>query len=129
MIEPNIVPLERHRDQRGWVSEIYSGELDDEIRNIHLGTMTPGSIRGNHRHERTREWITFMQTPVTVRWGPQENFEEDVLEEPSTVELPVSLPHAFKNSGQSDVPFVAYTDTFYREENPDVEEVPLFPSD
>lgn len=126
MTEPTITPLDRHRDERGWVSEIYSGELGEDLRNIHLGTMTPGTVRGNHRHERTREWITFLGTPITVRWGDPGESYETVLEEPATVQLPVSLPHAFKNTGSATVSFVAYTNTLYEEENPDVVPVELF---
>ncbi|MFB6226740.1 MAG: hypothetical protein ABEH89_00250 [bacterium] len=127
MTDPTITQLKRHTSPRGWVSEIYSGELGENLRNIHLGTMTAGAVRGNHKHTSTREWITFLQSPVLIRWGTPDDFEELEITEPSVVELPVGQPHAFKNNGTSVVSFAAYTNSFYDEENPDVIPVNLFP--
>ena len=51
--------ISKFEDERGWmVNLIEKGFLDKErIKNIHLGTITPGQIRGNHFHEKQKEWL------------------------------------------------------------------------
>lgn len=118
--------LDVHRDERGWVSEIYSGIEDVEIRNIHLGTMESNVVRGNHVHQQTSEWISFLNGPVQIRWREETGKNERLLEKPTRIYLPPGIPHAFRNPGDSVVNFAAYTDRRYREENPDVRTVKLF---
>jgi len=120
-----VQELNVHSDERGWVSEIYSGIEDVELRNIHLGTMKPGAIRGNHVHRQTREWISFLEGPVEVCWREDSERIERELEDPSRIYLPPETPHAFRNPGNQTVTFAAYTDTHYREENPDARPVEL----
>jgi dTDP-4-dehydrorhamnose 3,5-epimerase-like enzyme len=122
----SIEPLERYEDERGWVSEVYSGELGPELQNIHLGTMEPGVVRGNHAHLESREWIVFHQPLVHVRWREDDETIDAVTEEPSLVTLPENTPHAFKNESDDTVSFTAYRNTQYDEENPDSKEVELF---
>ncbi len=124
-----IEKVDVHRDERGWVSEVYSGVENVEIRNIHLGTMKPGTIRGNHVHEQTGEWISFLQGPVQVCWEEESNRLERVLHEPSQLYFSPGVPHAFRNSGHETVTFAAYTDTRYNEENPDARTVNLLDAD
>lgn len=122
---PNFEELETHGDHRGWVSEIYSGDRELDLRNVHYGTIEPGCVRGNHVHERTREWISFVGTPVEVRWSTDGDRESIILEEPFRVYLPPGVGHAFRNAGEETLLFAAYTNRRYREEDPDVSEVPL----
>ena len=82
-------------------------------------------MRGNHVHERTREWISFSGAPVTVRWRSPENENSRTLDEPFQVYLPPGVAHAFRNAGDEPLLFAAYTDNRYEEENPDVSETPL----
>lgn len=125
MNSPQFEELETHADRRGLVSEIYSGRDDLSIRNIHCGTIEPDCVRGNHVHEETREWISFLGSPVTVRWQTDEREQSRTLEQPCRVHLPPGVAHAFRNDGEESLFFAAYTDTRYVEENPDVSEVPL----
>lgn len=120
-MEATIEPLQAHRDERGWVSEVYSGGLGETLRNIHLGTLREGFVRGNHVHPNSREWIVFLDTPVVVALGPAEDPDRRRLTQPSRVHLPAGVPHAFHNPGPDTVHFVAYRDTRYDEQDPDVE--------
>jgi dTDP-4-dehydrorhamnose 3,5-epimerase-like enzyme len=121
-----IEPLDVHRDSRGIVSEIYSGQQEATLKNIHMGTMAPGIVRGNHYHERTKEWIAFPETPVKVRWGQSENLTERTKKKPFRIALPPQVPHAFKNVSEETITFGAFTNRHYHEDNPDVQPVKLF---
>lgn len=118
--------LDCHEDQRGWVSEIYSGELDLKPKNIHLGTIEPGSVRGNHLHDETTEWIAFPETPITIRVGDPPSYTEDVRTEPFRIKLAPGTGHAFKNPGTERIAFAAFTDQKYDSDSPDVRPVELF---
>lgn len=120
-----IEPLDRHEDERGWVSEVYSGELGDALKNIHLGTMTPGAVRGNHTHPNSREWIVFHGPLIHVRWKESSEIIDAVIEEPSIVSIPENTPHAFQNESEKQISFTAYRDTKYDEENPDTKSANL----
>lgn len=122
----NIEPLDRHEDDRGWVSEIYSGDLGDSLQNIHLGTMRPDAVRGNHVHSDSREWIVFHHPNIHVRWENGDEIIDAVTDEPSLIQIPSGIPHGFKNESSETVSFTAYRDTQYDEENPDVESKTLF---
>ena len=126
MSDLQIEPVDVHRDERGWVSEVYSGNQEVDLRNIHLGTMNPGAVRGNHVHDETREWISFLKGPIQVRWGSPSEISERRLQQPSRIYLPPGTPHAFRNPGEETVTFAAYTNRRYDEENPDAETVTLF---
>jgi len=123
-----VTPLDIHEDRRGWVSEIYSGELGENLRNIHLGTMKPGAIRGNHRHRKGREWIVFFDGPVEFRWQDEDTVREQTIEGPSEIQLQPGIGHGFRNPEDSTktISFAAYRDQAYDEANPDVEPVQLF---
>jgi dTDP-4-dehydrorhamnose 3,5-epimerase-like enzyme len=118
--------LDVYDDERGWVSEIFSGRTEVTIRNIHIGTLKPGVVRGNHYHEHTREWIAFGDHPIEVRWGEPGDYRSEKLEEPTRVHLPPEVPHAFKNLAETTITFGAYTDTRYDSDDPDVKTVELF---
>lgn len=125
-MEFSIEPLDRYEDERGWVSEVYSGEIGADLRNIHLGTMEPGVVRGNHAHLESREWIVFHGPLIHVRWEDDGEIIDAVTEEPSIISLPENTPHAFKNESDDTVSFTAYRDTKYDDENPDSKPVELF---
>ncbi len=120
-MELQIDKLEKHSGERGWVSEIYSGELGAELQNIHLGTIEPGAVRGNHRHDNSREWIVFLNGQIEITWKEKEQIKTTQINEPVEVKLTPGQPHAFKNIGEKTVCFAAYRDHLYTDEDPDTE--------
>jgi dTDP-4-dehydrorhamnose 3,5-epimerase-like enzyme len=114
-----IIDVEKHSDQRGWVREIYSGELGASLQNIHLGTMEPGAVRGNHRHDKSREWITFLHGPVKVYLQKNSEEESFTLEPDKTIKFEPEEAHAFENNGKNTVFFIAWRDHLYTDDDPD----------
>ncbi len=124
-MDVSVEPLQRHIDERGWVSEVDRGQLGEDLRNIHLGNLKPGHVRGNHLHRESREWIVFFGGPLRVRFKQGGQREDKTLREPSLIRLQPGVAHAFENTGSEPLHFVAYRDRPYDEENPDVVTVPL----
>ncbi len=116
-----IIETEKHEDARGWVREIYSGTLGAELQNIHLGTMEPGAVRGNHRHETSREWITFLGGPVKVHLQEATGQKTLIFEPGKTIKFSPGEAHAFENGGENTVYFIAWRDHHYTDDDPDTE--------
>jgi dTDP-4-dehydrorhamnose 3,5-epimerase-like enzyme len=126
-MDARVEALDVHEDERGWVSEVYSGAPGEKLGNIHLGTLRKGFVRGNHLHRRSREWIILMSTPVEVALESGDEIETFGLDKPSRVFLPPGIAHAFRNTGTDPIHFVAYRDSRYDQQDPDVEPRELFP--
>ena len=120
-----IIEKEKHEDERGWVREIYSGELGENLQNIHLGTMEPGAVRGNHCHERSREWITFLNGTVEVYLEKASGKEMFELAPGKTLRFDPDEAHAFKNCGVDTVYFLAWRDHRYTDQDPDTKATQL----
>lgn len=123
----DIEKLQTYSDNRGWVSEIYAGEWGDDLQNIHLGTMHPGAVRGNHSHTQSKECIIFLEGPIYLRSETDGNTQSETIRTPVKVSISPNTAHAFKNVGTNTISFVAYRNKEYDDENPDVTSVELIP--
>ncbi|MEX2586741.1 MAG: hypothetical protein WD602_01935 [Actinomycetota bacterium] len=124
-----FIELEDLGDERGSVHSLPAAALDalSKVRNVHLTTLKPGYVRGNHVHSRQRE--------VILITGPG-SWEFYYVEEPGgpsevtafsgtvtvAVEVPPGIPHAIKNTGSSEIAVLSCTDLAYDPAAPDVAE-------
>jgi dTDP-4-dehydrorhamnose 3,5-epimerase-like enzyme len=124
------VKIERIRmfqDTRGKVFNPIPEEklMSGTVRNIHIATMRPGAVRGNHRHAEQTESICFsgsIKLVVQNRKGRQKKIE---FQDYECVRVTISpgIAHAFVNCGDSDTFIVCSSD---RETSSDTKErVPL----
>lgn len=96
------------KDGRGWVLNPLSlaGLEGRPLGNLHVASMQPGSIRGNHAHASAAEWLLLCGGPATLVAG-----EEEVLvsgEEPELFEIPAGLPHAIVNRSDREIFLVVF---------------------
>jgi len=96
------------KDGRGWVLNPLSlaGLEGRPLGNLHVASMQPGSIRGNHAHASAAEWLLLCRGPATLVAG-----EEEVLvsgEEPELFEIPAGLPHAIVNRSGREIFLVVF---------------------
>ncbi|HNU84587.1 MAG: cupin domain-containing protein [Pseudomonadota bacterium] len=96
------------KDGRGWVLNPLSlaGLEGRPLGNLHVASMQPGSIRGNHAHASAAEWLLLCGGPATLVAG-----EEEVLvsgEEPELFEIPAGLPHAIVNRSGREIFLVVF---------------------
>ncbi len=119
----NGVKVERikmHRDKRGKVFEplVLSELKSGNVRNIHIATMQPGAVRGNHMHAEQTERICFsgdIKIVVQDSGGSREKME---FQDYECVRVTISpgIAHAFVNCGDRETFLVCYSD---REEKED----------
>lgn len=100
-------------DARGWVLNPLplAGLQEKPLGNLHVASMQPGAVRGNHAHGSAAEWLLFCGGPAALITG-----EEEILvsgTEPALFEIPAGLPHAIVNRSGREIFLVV----FYEEEH------------
>lgn len=111
-------------DERGWMYALLDGPWGENliIKNLHLGSIAPGQVRGNHYHEKQKEWFCVFGGEAELAW---ENSLGQVVvrklaaQEVILVEIPAGLSHAFKNTGQQNIFVCGFTEPKYNRGNPD----------
>jgi dTDP-4-dehydrorhamnose 3,5-epimerase-like enzyme len=85
-------------------------------------SLAPGAIRGNHVHDRHREWLCAVAGRATLAWrdgGGNRREMELTLDRPRTVEVPPGIPHAVRGEGDRECILVIYGDLPFDPDDPD----------
>jgi uncharacterized RmlC-like cupin family protein len=91
------------KDARGWVlNPLFLADLEGRpLGNLHVASMQPGAVRGNHVHGSAAEWILFCGGPAAILAGQAgEPSTEELLIQggaPELFEIPAGVPHAIVN--------------------------------
>ena len=112
-----ILQLEAHtwEDERGWGARPMeaAGLAGKTIGDVHVVSMNPGKVRGNHVHDGT-EWLLVFGGKLEIRSRPSDDAEvrmETVDEEkPVLLEIPPGVRHSFKNVGGKTMYLLAFSD-------------------
>jgi oxalate decarboxylase/phosphoglucose isomerase-like protein (cupin superfamily) len=102
------------KDVRGWVLNPLplAGLEGRPLGNLHVASMQPGAIRGNHVHGSAAEWLLFCGGPAVLLAGTEGNPEaEEILVgggEPELFEIPAGLPHAIVNRSEREIFLVVF---------------------
>jgi len=110
-----IHPLQKHEDDRGWLSEIYrSDELDGEIMPVmsYISVTKPGVTRGPHEHKHQTDLFAFpgFSSFKISLWDNREHSPtykhrldlESDESSPICIIIPPGVVHAYTNTGTSD---------------------------
>jgi len=95
-------PLERHRDERGWFSELVrASALPKPPRQLNLSRSRQGVIRGLHYHERGQDdlflCLVGMVRVVVLDRATGETFSEDIGDEnPVAIYVPGINAHGYE---------------------------------
>ncbi len=92
------------------------------VGDVHVVSLEPGAVRGNHRHPNVIEWLLVLGAPVTVAWRDLDGAEKRLRvegDEPVLLELPPGTPHAVRGEGPGPGYLVSWADGV-----PETEEVP-----
>lgn len=111
-------------DTRGWgVNPIdIVGLSNKPIGRLHMVSLTPGSVRGNHSHKGSTEWLLVSGGPAKIAWRrlDQKSIEMILVkqDEPALFEILSLTEHAIMNTGQKDIFLLAFCDQEDRETFP-----------
>ena len=120
-----ITLLEVSRDARGWNTHPLDETALREGRfaNIHIVSMEPGTIRGNHRHIKQTEQVLIFGGPCLFVAEDAETGErfERVFQpgELFRIALAPGVAHAFKNVGVGVAYLLCASDLAFDPANPD----------
>jgi len=109
------------KDARGWVLNPLplAGLESKPLGNLHVVSMQPGAVRGNHAHGSAAEWLLFCGGPAVLLGGMSGDpgAEEMIINggEPELFEIPAGLPHAIVNRSDREIFLVV----FYEEKDLD----------
>jgi dTDP-4-dehydrorhamnose 3,5-epimerase-like enzyme len=113
-------------DPRGWSFQIPAQCLEflGDVRDLHLATVKPGAIRGNHYHKVRKEVLFLFHTDQwSVHWdcGPGTQPQTQMLTGSGVVMLEIELhaSHALRNDGASDMQMIGMSNAAYNPQEPD----------
>ena len=90
-------------DERGFLSKPFSESQIRSFRNIHIVSLEPGKVRGNHYHEYQIEYICVLAGRVRFIAIDGESGEmlDEILDgsRAPVAEIPARVTHALKNVG------------------------------
>lgn len=113
-MEPSIIELAKEEDERGFAVKLFKGKQLKDIYNIHLISLNPGAVRGNHFHPTQTEYIYVLGNQaklVTVDCATDERSIKiiDGKRCPLII-VPPKVAHAIKNIGIEKIYLLCYTD-------------------
>jgi dTDP-4-dehydrorhamnose 3,5-epimerase-like enzyme len=110
-------------DDRGWIAQVESLILDQgcEIKNIHVGIILPSQIRGNHFHNKLREWTMVMGGKYIFSWEENEKILKKEINENEicVFEFEPGEVHAVKNISDSPIYICSFGNIQFNPEEPD----------
>lgn len=97
---------------------------------VHLATIVPGAVRGNHYHLRRRELLAVMATgPWSLHWdsGADTPVRARMFDGTRAVlvTVPIGASHAVRNEGPSVLHLIGLTDGPYDPQQPDAYSRPV----
>jgi dTDP-4-dehydrorhamnose 3,5-epimerase-like enzyme len=127
MATVRIVELNDQGDNRGsaYVLSRESIAFLNVLRAMHLTTLKPGHVRGNHYHVKQRETILIMHSDTwQFSWDTGIDTPEQTTHFSSSgtvlVQVEPLASHAVKNTGTRDLTILSCSDQPYDPQNPDV---------
>jgi dTDP-4-dehydrorhamnose 3,5-epimerase-like enzyme len=120
-----VIELDGYKDQRGWNTHPIPYELMEEhkLDNVHIVSLEPGTVRGNHIHTRQTEYIFIMGGPCRVAAvNPKTAELSDLIVLAGDLYLFKVLPgvgHGFKNIGLTTIYALCFSDLRFDPNNPD----------
>ena len=128
-----IEKLDAFTDARGWsVHPVDYGRLSNGgIDNIHVVSMAPGAVRGNHFHKEQTEDVFIFGGPcrLVLRDTATGAVEELTIDEGrlTRIRLSPGIAHAFQNTGEGISYLVCSSERRFSPESPDTFREALIP--
>ena len=104
-----IINIHPSTDARGWVAWPITPELlvSGNLGNVHLPSLTPGAVRGNHYHSHAIEYVLILNGPCRSKCADHTTGETQDFaftdNFPVLLKIDAGITHAFKNEGSNDI--------------------------
>jgi len=121
-----IISLQLRTDNRGWVAWPLEETLlkNGALSNLHVPSLRPGAIRGNHYHLNSTEHVLVLSGPCTAMFVDNETGEELLIpipeNEPTLFKIMPNTTHAFRNDGRYDIYLICCDQPSNTSARPDV---------
>ena len=109
------------RDDRGWGLDLWTalGRNSKLIGDLHVVSMKPGKIRGNHYHKNSTEWILFLGGNAKLIWREVggRSIKSVMITglTPKLYEVPPNVEHAIRNEDRHDIYVASINDSENRQ--------------
>ena len=103
-------------DERGWGVEPFKAvrHLHKFQGNLHIVSLKPGAVRGNHYHTHSTEWILVCGGSARILWKtkPEGSVRQSAVNdsEPALFEIAPEIEHAVVNDCEHDVYLFVFYD-------------------
>ena len=105
----------------GWSAYPFIYGFDADLRGVHVVSIYPGQVRGNHFHEKTNELLFFFAGKGVFYWEEEGSLREHMMTgSPTVIRIRAGVKHAFKNTGEGPVYLLALRDGEFDPRSPDV---------
>ena len=103
-------------DERGWGLNPFEScqFIPDGPCDIHVVSMKPGAVRGNHYHTNGTEWMLICGGPARFL---SRSIKEDTIQimmaderMPLMIEIPAHIEHAVRNESTEDIYLIVFSD-------------------
>jgi len=104
-------------DERGWgVNPLQALGISEGISgNLHIVSLEPGAVRGNHSHTNATEWILVFGGKAKIVWRPQKASSVKQISggksKPALFEIPPDIDHAVVNDSNDTVYLAVFYDS------------------
>lgn len=106
------------QDERGWgLNPFVSCHfIPERLCDIHIVSMKPGAVRGNHCHTSGTEWMLICSGAVRFLWkADKKKIVNEIMirdNEPVLLEIPPRAEHALRNEGEHEVYLIVMNSSF-----------------
>lgn len=120
-----IRDLTVHKDDRGWLAEIFRPEdLNQTIKGqFCITTAYPGKVKANHYHKRKYEWYYVVKGKMRLVLKDMKTGEKEEMvlsdQEPKILHIGPNIAHGFKNIGDEMLYLLIYNDEPFDQKDTD----------
>ncbi len=103
--------LEKRTDERGWVIDpLVPSPRGERLGHVHLASLEPGAIRGNHVHSGVAEYVLVWGGRAEIAWEEDGRVAREEVSGDTLVvfEIAPGIAHAVTNVGATTAYLIAY---------------------
>ena len=129
VIRLNLIDKRITQPERGWLLQLMPllTEVMGAVNDIHIVTLEPGVIRGNHYHELMTEALLPLSDGLRIVWQDADGRHEEITKAGESLYIfAPTIPHAMRNDSPVTALGVAFGNTAFNPDSQDRHPHPLF---